>query len=237
MALNKVMLIGNVGNDPEIRYLDSNPQSPQGNAKVASFRLATTERYRDRNGETRENTEWHNIVAWRSNADLVEKFVHKGSQIYIEGKLRTRQWTDQTGNKRFTTEVQADNIQLLGKRPDAPQGGQPGQPGQGTPGGYQGQNGYSGQSGYQGSYAPAGPAPQPAAPAYAPPPAQPVYPTPAAAVNPTQRVVQGFGPPAAFLSKAPYSSTSSTGQWSEPKISSWMAVERMRSRRAAETTK
>ena len=125
MALNKVMLIGNVGNDPEIRYLDStNPQSPQGNAKVASFRLATTERYRDRNGETRENTEWHNIVAWRSNADLVEKFVHKGSQIYIEGKLRTRQWTDQTGNKRFTTEVQADNIQLLGKRPDAPQGGQ-----------------------------------------------------------------------------------------------------------------
>ena len=83
MALNKVMLIGNVGNDPEIRYLDSNPQSPQGSAKVASFRLATTERYRDRNGETRENTEWHSIVAWRSNADLVEKFVHKGSQRII----------------------------------------------------------------------------------------------------------------------------------------------------------
>ena len=183
MALNKVMLIGNVGNDPEIRYLDSNPQSPQGNAKVASFRLATTERYRDRNGETRENTEWHNIVAWRSNADLVEKFVHKGSQIYIEGKLRTRQWTDQTGNKRFTTEVQADNIQLLGKRPDAPQGGQPGQ---GTPGGYQGQNGYSGQGGYQGGYAPAGPAPQPATPAYAPQPAQPVYPAPAAAPSPAE---------------------------------------------------
>ena len=185
MALNKVMLIGNVGNDPEIRYLDSNPQSPQGNAKVASFRLATTERYRDRNGETRENTEWHNIVAWRSNADLVEKFVHKGSQIFIEGKLRTRQWTDQTGNKRFTTEVQADNIQLLGKRPDAPQGGQ---------GGYQG--GYSGQGfqgqGAQGGYAPAapaGPAPmgpsQPAAPAYAPHPSQPVYPAPSAAPAPS----------------------------------------------------
>ena len=161
MALNKVMLIGNVGNDPEIRYLDSNPQSPQGNAKVASFRLATTERYRDRNGETRENTEWHNIVAWRSNADLVEKFVHKGSQIYIEGKLRTRQWTDQTGNKRFTTEVQADNIQLLGKRPDAPQQGQ---------GGYQGQS-YPAppQGGYQGpGYTPQ-PAPQPTAPAYQPP--------------------------------------------------------------------
>jgi single-strand DNA-binding protein len=183
MALNKVMLIGNVGNDPEIRYLDSNPQSPQGNAKVASFRLATTERYRDRNGETRENTEWHNIVAWRSSADYVEKFVHKGSQIYIEGKLRTRQWTDQTGNKRFTTEIQADNMQLLGKRPDAPQGGQPGQ---GTPGGYQGQNGYSGQGGYQGGYAPAGPTPQPAAPAYAPQPAQPVYPAPAAAPSPAE---------------------------------------------------
>ena len=199
MALNKVMLIGNVGNDPEIRYLDSNPQSPQGNTKVASFRLATTERYRDRNGETRENTEWHSIVAWRSNADLVEKFVHRGSQIFIEGKIRTRQWTDQTGNKRFTTEIQADNIQLLGKRPDAPQGGQPGQ---GTPGGYSGPNDYRGQGGYQGQggqpagpqggYAPAGPAPmgpsQPAAPAYAPQPAQPsapVYPAPGAAPAPS----------------------------------------------------
>ena len=205
MALNKVMLIGNVGNDPEIRYLDSNPQSPQGNAKVASFRLATTERYRDRNGETRENTEWHSIVAWRSNADLVEKFVHKGSQIFIEGKLRTRQWTDQTGNKRFTTEVQADNIQLLGKRPDAPQGGQPGT------NGYQGQNGYQssyqGQQsagspagyqgpGAQGGYAPMGPTPQPTAPAYAPQPMQPAqpaarptagpaYPTPGAAPVPS----------------------------------------------------
>ena len=169
MALNKVMLIGNVGNDPEIRYLDSNPQSPQGNAKVASFRLATTERYRDRNGETRENTEWHSIVAWRSNADLVEKFVHKGSQIYIEGKLRTRQWTDQTGNKRFTTEVQADNIQLLGKRPDAPQGSQGSYQGQAQPG-YQGQGGYAPQpaapapaftpqpGAYQGQQAPSGPA-------------------------------------------------------------------------------
>ena len=130
MALNKVMLIGNVGNDPEIRYLDS--QNPQGNTKVASFRLATTERFRDRNGDTRENTEWHNIVAWRSSAELVEKFIHKGSQIYVEGKLRTRQWTDQTGNKRFTTEIQADNIQLLGRRPDAPQQGGYAGPGYGS---------------------------------------------------------------------------------------------------------
>ena len=196
MALNKVMLIGNVGNDPEIRYLDSNPQGPQGNAKVASFRLATTERFRDRNGDVRENTEWHNIVAWRSSADLVEKFIHKGSQIYVEGKLRTRQWTDQQGNKRYTTEINADNIQLLGKRPDAPQGGPDGYAGQ--PQGYQGgqrqggygtqpQGGYSGpgyqqpgfqqpgyqqqpaQSGYQQQAAPQQAYRQPA------PPAQPAF--------------------------------------------------------------
>ena len=149
MALNKVMLIGNVGNDPEIRYLDSNPQGPQGNAKVASFRLATTERYRDRNGETRENTEWHNIVAWRNNADVIEKFVHKGSQIYVEGKLRTRKWTDRDGKDRYTTEIQVDNLQLLGKRLDREGDGQGGYSGPGygsQQGGYSGggQGGYSG---------------------------------------------------------------------------------------------
>ena len=116
MSLNKVMLIGNVGKDPEVRYLESNPQNPATNAKVASFPLATSERYRDRNGELKENTEWHNIVVWRGNADVVERFVRKGSQLYIEGRLRTRQWTDQTGNKRYTTEVIADTLQLLGKR-------------------------------------------------------------------------------------------------------------------------
>ena len=151
MALNKVMLIGNVGNDPEVRYLESNPQNPSANAKVASFRLATTERFRDRNGELRENTEWHNIVVWRNNADVVEKFVHKGSQVYIEGKLRTRQWTDQTGNKRYTTEVVADNLQLLGKRPDGDQQQSGGY--QSQPGGYQQAGGYQAQpSGYQGGY-------------------------------------------------------------------------------------
>lgn len=118
MALNKVMLIGNVGKDPEIRYLEN----PAGSTKVASFPLATSERYRDRNGEVHENTEWHNIVAWRNSADLVERFVRKGSQLYIEGRLRTRSWTDQTGNKRYTTEVSVDNIQLLGRRPDDQQG-------------------------------------------------------------------------------------------------------------------
>ena len=129
MSLNKVMLIGNVGKDPEIRYLDgNNPNS--GNTKVAQFTLATTERYRDRNGELRENTEWHNIVAWRNSADVAEKFIRKGTQVFIEGKLRTRSWTDQTGNKRFTTEITVDNLQLLGKKTDNP-GAQPSQ------GGYQ----------------------------------------------------------------------------------------------------
>jgi single-strand DNA-binding protein len=118
MSLNKVMLIGNVGKDPDVRYLESNPNNPGSNAKVASFPLATSERYRDRNGELRENTEWHNIVAWRNSADVAEKFIRKGTQVFIEGHLRTRQWTDQTGNKRYTTEVVVDTLQLLGKRPD-----------------------------------------------------------------------------------------------------------------------
>ena len=120
MSLNKVMLIGNVGRDPEVRYLDGN-----NGAKVATFTVATTERYKDRNGETRENTEWHNIVAWRNTADVVERFVRKGTQVYIEGRIRTRSWDDQTGNKRYTTEIMADTLQLLGRKSDNPaaQGG------------------------------------------------------------------------------------------------------------------
>ena len=173
MALNKVMLIGNVGNDPEVRYLESNPQNPATNAKVASFRLATTERFRDRNGELRENTEWHSIVAWRSNADLAEKFIHKGSQIYVEGKLRTRQWTDQTGAKRFTTEVVADTIQLLGKRPEGDQ----------QQGGYQG--GYTSAPGYS---APAG------APVAGPVPVSAPAASPAPAAAPVAAPVAGQAP-------------------------------------------
>ena len=123
MSLNKAMLIGNVGRDPEVRYLEGN-----NGAKVATFTLATTERYRDRNGETRENTEWHNIVAWRNTADVVERYVRKGTQLYIEGRIRTRSWDDQSGNKRYTTEIIADTLQLLGKKSDNPaaQGGQQG---------------------------------------------------------------------------------------------------------------
>ena len=121
MSLNKVMLIGNVGRDPEVRYLEGN-----NGAKVATFTLATTERYRDRNGETHENTEWHNIVAWRSTADVVEKYVRKGTQLYVEGRIRTRSWDDQTGNKRYVTEIVADNMQLLGKKSDNPAASQGG---------------------------------------------------------------------------------------------------------------
>lgn len=130
MALNKVMLIGNVGDDPKVRYLEPNPANPTAAPKVATFRLATSERFRDRNGELRENTEWHNIVAWRNSADLCEKYVRKGSQLFIEGKLRSRQWTDQNGGTRYVTEVVADNIQLLSRRQDGaqPQGVQPAVP-------------------------------------------------------------------------------------------------------------
>ena len=166
MSLNKVMLIGNVGRDPEVRYLDGNNPNG-GSTKVAQFTVATTERYRDRNGELRENTEWHNIVAWRNSADVAEKFIRKGTQVYIEGKLRTRSWTDQSGNKRFTTEVAVDNLQLLGKRSDNPAGpsgnGMPaGEPGRTT--GYQ-QQSYQPQPQQPAYQQPAYQQPQPAKPA------------------------------------------------------------------------
>lgn len=159
MSLNKVMLIGNVGRDPEVRYLENS-----GNAKVATFTLATTERYRDRNGEMRENTEWHNIVAWRNSADVVERFVKKGTQLYVEGRLRTRSWDDQTGNKRYTTEILVDNLQLLGKKAD-----NPASQGYGTPAqsGFQPSQSYGGGQGNQ-QYGQPAYHPQPVQPATAP---------------------------------------------------------------------
>lgn len=113
MSFNKVILLGNVGKDPEVRHLESG-------IAVASFTLATTERYKDRNGALADNTEWHNIVCWRNLAELSEKYVTKGTQLFIEGKIRTRSWTDQAGVKRYTTEIIADNIRLLGKKGDNP---------------------------------------------------------------------------------------------------------------------
>ena len=112
--INKVILIGNVGQDPEIRYTGD----AANGAKVATIRLATTERYRDRNGNLQEHTEWHSVVVWRNTADVVEKYVRKGTQLYIEGRIRTRSWDDQSGNKRYTTEIMADTLQLLGRRQD-----------------------------------------------------------------------------------------------------------------------
>ena len=118
--VNKVILVGNVGIDPEVRSLENG-------TKVARVRLATTERIFDRQAnETKEHTEWHTVTLWRGLADIVDRYVHKGSQIYVEGRLRTREWTDKDGNKRYTTEILADSMNLLGRRGDnnaAPAGG------------------------------------------------------------------------------------------------------------------
>ena len=166
--INKVILIGNVGADPEIRTLESG-------VKMARLRIATTERIYSREAqESRDHTEWHNVVLWRNLADVTDRFVHKGSQVYIEGRLRSREWTDQQGIKRYSIEILADDLKLLGRRSDNSSAGQSqgqggqhrsGQPygggyGQSQPysGGYgQQQGGYGGGQGYQ-------PQPQPSAP-------------------------------------------------------------------------
>lgn len=109
--VNKVILIGNVGADPDVRYLD-------GGVAVANIRLATTERYKNKNGENIDQTEWHNVVLWRGLAEVVEKYVKKGMRLYIEGRLRTRSWDDQNGIKRYTTEIFADNMQMLSRADD-----------------------------------------------------------------------------------------------------------------------
>ena len=112
--VNKVILVGNVGADPEVRTTESG-------VKVARVRLATTERLFDRQtNETRELTEWHSITLWRGLADVVDRYVKKGSQLYIEGRLRTREW-EKDGIKRYTTEIMADDMKLLGRRADSQQ--------------------------------------------------------------------------------------------------------------------
>ncbi len=112
------MLIGNVGRDPEVRYLDQGAAQAGQSTKVATFTLATTDRYRDRSGELRENTEWHNIVVWRQLADVSEKYIRKGSQVYIEGHIRTRSYNDQQGQKKYITEIECEVMQMLDKRQD-----------------------------------------------------------------------------------------------------------------------
>lgn len=115
MSVNKVILIGNVGKDPEIKYFDNE-------TAVANFPMATTERgYTTKSGvEVPERTDWHNIVAWRGLAKVSENYIKKGTQIYVEGKIRTRNYDDQNGNKRYITEIVADVIQLLGRKSDNP---------------------------------------------------------------------------------------------------------------------
>lgn len=108
-SLNKVMLIGNVGRDPEVRYL------PAGDA-VANLPLATTDKWKDKDGNQQERTEWHRISFFGRQAEIASEYLKKGSQIYVEGSLTTRKWTDKDGNERYTTEIRADRMQMLGGR-------------------------------------------------------------------------------------------------------------------------
>jgi len=149
--VNKVILVGNVGIDPEVRTTESG-------VKVARIRLATTERLFDRQAnEAKEHTEWHTVTLWRGLADVVDKYVRKGTQIYVEGRLRTREWMDKDNNKRYTTEILADVMNLLGRRSDNPSS--------------DGQQGYGSQQSSAGQ--PAGGYQQPAAPKPAPAPSTP----------------------------------------------------------------
>ncbi len=114
--INKVILIGNVGADPEIRTLE-------GGTKVARVRLATTERiYNRQTQEAKDHTEWHSITLWRNLADVADRFIRKGSQIYIEGSIRSREWTDANGMKRYGIDIVANDLKLLGRRPEGSSG-------------------------------------------------------------------------------------------------------------------
>jgi single-strand DNA-binding protein len=175
-GVNKVILVGNLGNDPEVRYM------PNGNA-VANLSIATSESWKDQQGQLQEKTEWHKVTMYRRLAEIAGEYLKKGSQIYLEGKLQTRKWQDQQGNDRYTTEVIADPLQMLGGRNES--GG--GQGGGGQGGGYQQspQGGQNNQGGYQqgggqqgGGYKPAQQSPQKSpqqAPQKAPPMAEPDF--------------------------------------------------------------
>lgn len=145
-GVNKVILIGNLGSDPEVRY------TPDG-VPVANFSLATTESWNDRNtGERQERTEWHRLVIWRRQAEVAQQYLKKGSKIYVEGKLQTRSWDDQSGQKRYTTEIVVFDMQMLDSRGE---------------GGGSGGGGGGRDAGYNAGGQNAGPAAQPDAP---PPP-------------------------------------------------------------------
>lgn len=122
-SVNKVILIGNLGQDPELKYL------PSGKA-VTNFSIATTESWKDQDGNRQEKTEWHNIVLWGRTAEVAKEYLSKGRPVYIEGRLQTRSWDDQDGNKRYRTEIVGDRMQMLGSRGEggASGGSMPAQP-------------------------------------------------------------------------------------------------------------
>jgi single-strand DNA-binding protein len=107
-GVNKVILVGNLGRDPEVRYT-------QGGTAVANFTLATTDRFKNRDGEWEDRTEWHRVVFFGRTAEVCGEYLHKGKQIYVEGRLQTRKWEDRDGNERYTTEVVGDRMQMLGR--------------------------------------------------------------------------------------------------------------------------
>lgn len=121
-GVNRVMLIGNLGKDPDVQFLE-------GNIAVAKFPLATTETFKDRSGKLVSQTEWHTVVLWRGLAELAQKYLHKSSLVYIEGRLRTRSWDDKDGNRKFATEVVGDNLIMLDKRADGTHSGHSGDSG------------------------------------------------------------------------------------------------------------
>ena len=118
-GVNKVILVGNLGKDPEVNHLESG-------VSVARFSLATSESYKNKEGNRVDQTEWHNIVMWRGLADVAEQYLKKGSRIYVEGKIRTQSWQDKEGNTKYTTEIVADNMVMLDRRDENMQTGNTG---------------------------------------------------------------------------------------------------------------
>ena len=121
MSVNKVILVGNLGKDPELRY------TPSGTA-VCTFSLATTDRFKNKQGEQQERTEWHNIVVWAGLAEICGKYLTKGKQVYLEGRIQNRSYDDRDGNKRYITEVVVSEMQMLGRAGEETGGGRPSMP-------------------------------------------------------------------------------------------------------------
>lgn len=135
--INKAIIVGNLGSDPEIKYT-------QAGTPVANFSVATTERWRDKEGQQQESTEWHRIVAWNKVAEICGEYLHKGSRVYIEGSIKTRKWQDQNGNDKYTTEIVAKEMKMLDRKSDSHSDAAGGDSG-GSNSGYQGGGGSVGE--------------------------------------------------------------------------------------------